>query len=68
LEKNPKEELHHQETIGVWQQRTSSALSSEAVREIAKNITGFFETLLKWDEADRRALDSRYARPDRNSG
>jgi hypothetical protein len=48
----------HKQTIGVWQSQASSPLSKEAVREITENITGFFETLQKWDEDDRRALDS----------
>lgn len=54
LEKNPNNEFHR-ETTKVWHPMTSSPLSSDAVREITVNITGFFETLLKWDEADRRA-------------
>jgi len=56
-ERNSNKEFH-QQAVGVWQPRTSSPLSSEAVREMTENITGFFETLLKWDEADRRALGS----------
>jgi len=57
LENDPNGEFHRQ-TTGVWQQRTSSPLSRETIREITKNITGFFEMLSKWDETDRRALES----------
>jgi hypothetical protein len=34
----------------------NSCLFSEAVRELTENIAGFFETLLKWDEADQQTL------------
>ena len=57
-QKNSPDQEFQQQAIGVWLQKTSSPLSSEAVREIKENITGFFQTLLKWDEADRQALDS----------
>jgi hypothetical protein len=56
-EKDPHKEFH-QQTIGVWQQKTSSPLSSEAIREIKENITGFFGKLLEWDQVDRQARDS----------
>jgi hypothetical protein len=63
----PNDEFHKQ-AIKVWQPKTSSPLSKEGVREITENITGFFETLLKWDEADRRALDSSDKSPDEYHG
>jgi hypothetical protein len=55
--KDPDPEFQ-QQPIDVWKQKAFSPLSSEAVREIRENLSGFFQTLLMWDQANRRALDS----------
>ena len=38
------------QTIEVWQPRTSRKLSREDGREIAENTVGFFQTLRRWSE------------------
>ena len=35
----------------LWQQRTSEQLTQEDIREIAENLTGFFQLLVEWDLA-----------------
>lgn len=41
------------EAIEFWQTRASRELSDEDARQIAENITGFFELLLKWEAAEQ---------------
>jgi hypothetical protein len=41
-------------TIGVWQSRSRRKLTSEDIRQITENTTGFFRILLEW-EANERA-------------
>jgi len=41
-------------TIGVWQSRSRQKLTSEDIRQITENTTGFFRILLEW-EANQRA-------------
>lgn len=36
-----------------WQQRTPKKLTEEDVREINENLTGFFDTLARWDREDK---------------
>ena len=55
-DKNSNDEFERQ-TVEVWQQDESSPLSGEAMREITENLTGFFETLERWDRADGQASD-----------
>jgi hypothetical protein len=43
------------ETIAIWQKRTTRRLTREDGREIIENMTGFFRILLEWDKAERAA-------------
>ena len=45
-------------TISVWQSRSRQKLTSEDIRQITENTTGFFRILLEW-EAKERALRER---------
>jgi hypothetical protein len=42
-------------TLQLWQARTSRKLTSEDVREITANMTGFFRLLLEWQAGERHA-------------
>ena len=42
------------QTLDVWQPRTSSTLTHEDARQIAENVTGFFRILLEWQAAERK--------------
>jgi hypothetical protein len=39
----------------VWQPRTSRPLSTEDVRQIVENVSGFFQILLEWAAAEQPA-------------
>jgi len=39
-------------TIALWQPRLRRALSREDARQIAENVTGFFELLAEWSRAE----------------
>jgi hypothetical protein len=39
-------------TLEVFQRRASKALTCEDARQIAENITGFFEILMEWEAAE----------------
>jgi hypothetical protein len=41
------------ETLAVWQQRTTRQLTREDGRQIIENMVGFFRILREWDDADR---------------
>jgi hypothetical protein len=41
--------------LAVWQPRTTRVLSDEDARQIAENLTGFFQTLLDW-VAEEKAI------------
>ncbi len=43
-----------EETVGLWQPRTTRQLTPENAREIVENITGFFRILGEWAEAETR--------------
>ncbi len=43
------------ETIAIWQPRTSRRLTREDARQIIENMTGFFNVLREWDRAERVA-------------
>jgi hypothetical protein len=43
------------ETIAIWQPRTSRRLTREDARQIIENMTGFFNVLREWDRAERAA-------------
>jgi len=45
------------ETIAIWQPRTSRPLTREDARQIIENMTGFFNVLREWDRAERAAAD-----------
>jgi len=36
-----------------WQQRSHKKLTEEDIREINENLTGFFDTLARWDRAEK---------------
>src|SRR5262245_18018341 len=42
-----------EQTLGAWQPRTSKALSAEDAREMARNVSGFFSVLRRWEAAER---------------
>jgi hypothetical protein len=42
-------------TREVWQSRTSRPLSTEDVRQIVENVSGFYRILLEWAAAERPA-------------
>jgi hypothetical protein len=54
-----------EETIRVWQPRSSRQLTAEDARQMVENVSGFFSTLQRWSaaaanrspepEADRKA-------------
>jgi hypothetical protein len=46
-----------EQALVVWQPRTSKTLSAEDAREMARNVTGFFAVLRRW-EAERIAAHS----------
>ena len=41
----------HDDTLELWQRRTSRALTAEDGREIVENVSGFFRLLAKWRKA-----------------
>ena len=41
-------------TIEVWQPLSEKELNEEDAQEIIENITGFFSTLKRWDDEERR--------------
>lgn len=43
------------ETVAIWQGRSSRQLSREDGRVIIENMTGFFRILQEWDRAERAA-------------
>ena len=42
-------------TIELWQQRLQRDLSREDARQIVENITGFFNILTQWSQAETAA-------------
>ena len=49
----PKEQFLEQ-TRRFWQKRTDRPLSLEDSRQIVENVTGLFEVLAQWAEAESR--------------
>jgi len=43
-----------EKTIEVWQPLSEKKLNEEDAREIIGNIAGFFSTLKRWDDNERR--------------
>jgi hypothetical protein len=43
-------------TLDVWQPRTPKVLTVEDARQIAHNVTGFFQVLLEWETAETRPV------------
>ena len=43
------------QTVAFWQLRTSQELTREEGRQIIENVTAFFQILLEWETAERRA-------------
>lgn len=43
--------LHNTRTF--WQSRTDRQLTTEDARQIAENVTGFLQTLIRWHRDDR---------------
>jgi hypothetical protein len=56
-------ELLLDETIAIWQPYSKRPLSREDARQILENMTGFFQTLLNWDAADRAKSPSGASSP-----
>ena len=42
-------------TLEVWQPRSLRRLSPEDTRQIAENVRGFFDTLIKWNAESHHA-------------
>lgn len=40
-------------TVQIWQTRTSKVLTLEDARQIAEDVTGFFQILMEWEAAER---------------
>ena len=40
------------QTLEVWQPRTSQILTREDAREIVENVTGYFRILQEWEAGD----------------
>ena len=43
------------QTRKVWQPRFTRTLTDEDARQIAENVTGFFEVLAEWSRASKSA-------------
>ncbi len=43
------------QTLELWQQRSTRVLTREDARQIIDNTTGFFRTLLEWETAERNS-------------
>jgi hypothetical protein len=43
------DDLILKKTIDVWQPHSEKKLTEEDARQIIQNLTGFFETLARWD-------------------
>lgn len=41
-----------QDIIHIWQSSASRSLTGEDAREIASNLSGFFQVLAEWDAQD----------------
>jgi hypothetical protein len=46
-----------EQTLEIWQPRTSKALNTEDVRQITENVAGFFQILLDWKAAEHQIGD-----------
>ena len=42
-----------EQTLTTWQPRTSNMLTPEDARQIAENVTGFFQILMEWEAAEQ---------------
>jgi hypothetical protein len=60
---DPRQAEFLDETIAIWQPRTTRQLNREDAREIVENITGFFSILHEWDRAERVAQKMAQAAP-----
>jgi hypothetical protein len=49
------------QTLEVWQPRTSRKLTREDARQIVENVNGFFRILLEWEMASQ--LEAAAAEP-----
>ena len=49
-----------EETLAVWQPRTTRRLAAEDAREAMHNVTGFFNLLRRWaaDDAGKKPQDT----------
>jgi hypothetical protein len=48
------------ETIEFWQARSPRNLSREDARQITENLTGFFQILERWDDANHASEMDRH--------
>jgi hypothetical protein len=44
-----------EQAVAFWQPRTSQKLTREDGRQIVENVSAFFQILLEWETAERRA-------------
>jgi hypothetical protein len=56
--KGDNRERFIERTLEVWQPRSAHRLTEEGAREIAENVTGFFEVLQGWAQAEKRVEHS----------
>lgn len=42
------------QTVTTWSDYTGEKFSDENARQILENISGFFQLLCEWDEADKK--------------
>jgi hypothetical protein len=47
-----------EQALVVWQPRTSKTLSAEDAHEMARNVSGFFAVLRRWEAAERNVAQS----------
>ena len=58
-----------EQTISVFESRTGRVISDEEARRLVENISGFFQVLQEWAEAeDKDRRDEGTDRPTRSEG
>jgi len=51
------DDLILKKTLDVWQPHSEKKLTEEDARQIIQNLTGFFETLARWDRESNAGQD-----------
>jgi hypothetical protein len=54
------------EAVAFWQSQTERELKREDARQIAENLSGFFQVLSDWDEAEKERPQASGGRKRRN--